>query len=137
MLYSPRPHDTYLKHFKGPGAGLYTEPYWNLAWLTLPGIENVEPERWVKHPMEDSIATYVWHDLHKALKDDYPLAAVQIILDEGVDRITLCEYWEADTCDIMLARARESERRLRIADGTAATPPNAIYVDFRLRRRVA
>lgn len=138
MLYSPKPHTAYLEGFKGPGAGLLTTPYWNLAWLLLPQIDTVPdtlpPAQWVKHPIEDSIAQYVWVDLHKALRDDYPLNAVQRILDEGVDRIALCDTWEPDTCDIMLARARESERRLRIADGTLAIPKNVVYVDFRARK---
>lgn len=125
----------YLKHGKGPGAGLYTEPYWNLAWLTLPGIEEADPLAWVKHPIEDAIRDHVWRSLHDTLGRDYPLTAVQLILDEGIDRLLLCDPWEDDTCDTMLARARAAERRLRIADGSLAIPQNAIYVDFRLRRR--
>lgn len=137
MLYSPKPHHLYLKAGRGPGAGLYTTPYWNLAWLTLPGVEEADAETWVTHPIEEAIREYTWRDLHDALGRDYPLTAVQLILNEGVDQLSLCEQWEADTCETMLARAREAERRLRIADGSLAIPSNAIYVDFRLRCRVA
>lgn len=129
MLFSPKPQVAYTSWGRGPSAGL-TEPYWNLAWLTLPDVDETLPWEWEEHPIKDAIQRFIWVDLLKVLEVGYPLEVVDTIVQEGIDDLALCEPWEADTFDTMVRRAREAEGRLRIADGSWAIPDNVIVVDF-------
>jgi hypothetical protein len=132
MRYSPKPHTEYLTPtLDGPGNKfLFLPGYWNLAYLTLPGIEECPTPNWQPHPIEGAILEHMWQELRNALETGYPMEAVGVILKEGVELLRLCDSWEPDTYDTMMRRATEAEARLR-AENMPVVTGNVIQVNFR------